>query len=110
MKNFIGIRTEDRHASDKRAPLIPVQVEKLINDYGIKVVVQPSSSRLFKGDTYRHVGAIISDDLSDCNVILGIKEISNHNLLPRKAYCFFSHTIKGQTYNMPMLKRILDLK
>lgn len=53
-------------------------------------------------------GAILRDDLSHANVILGVKEVPMKDLLPGKTYMFFSHTHKGQSYNMPMLKDILD--
>jgi len=110
MVNRIGIRKEDKDTTEKRAPLTPAQVEKLIREFQVEVVVEPSPQRIFSDSEYRQAGAIISDDLRDCNIIFGVKEIPSHNFLPKHTYCFFSHTIKGQDYNMPMLKRMLDLR
>lgn len=110
MVNRIGIRKEDKDTTEKRAPLTPAHVEKLIREFQVEVVVEPSPQRIFSDSEYRQAGAIISDDLCDCNIIFGVKEIPSHNFLPKHTYCFFSHTIKGQDYNMPMLKRMLDLR
>ncbi len=110
MVNRIGIRKEDKDTTEKRAPLTPAHVEKLIREFQVEVVVEPSPQRIFSDSEYRQAGAIISDDLGDCNIIFGVKEIPSHNFLPKHTYCFFSHTIKGQDYNMPMLKRMLDLR
>ncbi len=110
MQNKIGIRHENKDLTEKRAPLTPDQVRELINQHGLTVVVEPSETRIFKDEEYRAAGAAISSDLSDCNIVFGVKEIPIPSLLPGKALCFFSHTIKGQPYNMPMLKAILDLR
>ncbi len=110
MKNRIGIRRENEDISERRAPFTPQQVAELIREYGVEVAVEPSSDRVFPDEEYRKAGAIISQDLSGCNIIFGVKEIPAGELLPKQTYCYFSHTIKGQAYNMPMLKRILDLR
>lgn len=109
MRNCIGIRKENKDLTEKRTPLSPYQVMKLINQHGIHVVVEPSENRVFKDEEYEKVGAELSEDLSHCNIIFGIKEVPIDNLLENQTYCFFSHTIKGQPYNMPMLKKIMDL-
>ncbi len=110
MKNCIGIRKEDKDTTERRAPLAPHQVKTLIEKYSIKVLVEPAPNRIYEDSEYQIAGAILSDDLSECNIIFGVKEIPSHNFLPKHTYCFFSHTIKGQSYNMPMLKRMLDLR
>jgi len=106
----IGIRKETGHPNERRVVLTPDHVKKLIEEHKIDVVVQSSEQRIFKDDQYKEVGATISDDLSPCNIILGVKEVPPEDLIPNKTYLFFSHTIKGQKYNMPMLKKILDNK
>ena len=106
----IGIKRESRHPNEQRVVLTPNHVKKLINEHNIDVVVQSSEKRAFKDEEYVEVGAKISDNLSDCNLIFGVKEISEDELTPNKTHLFFSHTIKGQKYNMPMLKKILDNK
>ncbi len=105
----IGIRREDKNRWEARVPLIPDDVEKLIRR-GVEVRLQPSSIRTYSDVEYRRVGAFISEDLSDCPVILAVKEIPAHFFEPGKTYVFFSHTIKGQKDNMPMLKKMMDLK
>ncbi len=105
---IIGIREEDKSIWERRVPLVPEDVKKLI-EKGYRVIVEPSSHRVFKDEEFKNVGAEISRDLSPSKVILGVKEIPAQKI-EKKTYVFFSHTIKGQPYNMPMLKKILDEK
>jgi saccharopine dehydrogenase (NAD+, L-lysine-forming) len=110
MKNRIGIRRENKDKTEKRTPLIPEQVKKLIKYYKLEIQVESSPNRIFTAEEYQRAGASIVDNLKDCNIVFGVKEIPTSNLVPGQAYCFFSHTIKGQSFNMPMLKRMLDLR
>jgi len=109
-KIYVGIKKETGHSNERRVVLTPDHVKKLINEYDINVIVQSSKKRIFSDDEYKTAGATISKDLSPCKIIFGVKEVPANELLPNKTYMFFSHTIKGQTYNMPMLKKILDNK
>ena len=109
MKSKLGIRREDKNEWERRAPLAPEQVESLVRDNDIEVILQPSDLRVFTNEEYIQAGAKISEDLSSCPVILGVKEIPADRLLPRKTYLFFSHTMKGQPKNMPMLRKMMDL-
>ncbi|KAG0359381.1 Saccharopine dehydrogenase-domain-containing protein [Gamsiella multidivaricata] len=104
----IAIRREGKNRWERRAALTPEAVEKLIKETGIKVYVQPSTKRIFSDDKYRAAGAIVQEDLSPADIILGIKEVPIKDLLPGKTYVYFSHTHKGQEYNMPMLQDVLD--
>lgn len=110
MLNVIGIRNESKYPTERRAPFTPDQVKDLIKVNDINIIVQPSDKRFFKNEEYERAGALISNDISECNIIFGIKEIPVEDLIPNMTYCFFSHTIKGQSHNMPMLKKILELK
>lgn len=65
------------------------------------------SNRAPTGLKCLQAGAIISEDLSSCGLILGVKEVPGEQLLSEKTYMFFSHTIKAQPYNMQMLDTIL---
>ncbi len=105
---IVGIRKEDKSQWERRTPLVPGDVKELI-EKGLQFVVEPSPIRIFPDEEYERAGARISQDLSGARVILGVKEIPPEKLLPEKVYMFFSHTIKGQPYNMPMLKRLLEL-
>lgn len=75
---------------------------------GIKVLVQPSNRRAYPIQSYVQAGAEIKEDISDAPVIIGVKQVPVDSLLPNKTYAFFSHTIKAQDDNMPLLDAILD--
>ncbi len=105
---IVGIRKEDKSKWERRTPLVPDDVKELVNK-GIEFIVEPSPIRIFPDEEYERAGAKLSQDLSQADVILGVKEIPPEKLLPEKVYMFFSHTIKGQPYNMPMLRRLLEL-
>ena len=95
--NCVGIIKETR-SDEFRAPLAPVHIEKLKNKYShLSFVVQPSDLRSYKNQEYEKSGAIINDDLSKCDIILGVKEIDPSKLLYSKTYIFFSHTYKLNT-------------
>ena len=106
----IGIRRESKNEWEKRTPFTPEDVRELKDKYGIHTIVQPSQIRVFSDDEYCQAGAEINEDLSQASVIFAIKEIPLKFLEPGKTYVFFSHTIKGQDYNMDMLRRLKDLK
>jgi len=110
MMPTIGIRYEDKYELEKRSPIAPKLVQRLIQTHHFRVVVQSSKKRIFSDEEYRKAGAIIADNLSDCQVIFGLKEIPVNSLEPGKTYVFFSHVIKGQPHNMPMLRRMMELR
>ncbi len=109
MVNRIGIRREDLYAWERRAPLIPEHIRELVAEHKLECLVQSSDRRVYHDDEYRRVGIPVVETLDDCPVILGLKEIPVDVLRPNKVYVFFSHTIKGQPFNMPMLHRILQI-
>ncbi|KAJ3128077.1 hypothetical protein HK100_009383, partial [Physocladia obscura] len=109
-KLTLGIRREDKNRWERRVPLLPDHVERLVSDLGAKVLVQPSMKRVVPDDKYAEAGAFVQEDLSSADVIIGVKEVPIKDLIPDKTYLFFSHTWKGQRYNMPMLKSIMDKK
>jgi len=87
---------------ERRAPLIPDHVRELTEN-GYKVIVQPSNRRVFPDSQYRAAGAEVRNDLSDASVILGVKQVPVPNLMENQTYMFFSHTMKAQEQNMPLL-------
>ncbi|KAN0000432.1 hypothetical protein ACTFIZ_000856 [Dictyostelium cf. discoideum] len=101
----LGIRREDKNRWERRAPLAPSHVEELVKK-GIKVIVQPSTLRNYPNVLYEKAGAIIQEDLKECDVIVAVKEVPSEYLYNDKTYIFFSHTIKAQPYNMAMLDEI----
>jgi alpha-aminoadipic semialdehyde synthase len=107
---FIGIRREDKSRWEARVPLVPEDVRRLVADTGVRLRIQASPIRAFSDDAYRQAGAEIVQDLGDCPVVMGVKEIPPERLQPKRTYVYFSHTIKGQPANMPALKRLMDLE
>ena len=107
MSGKIGIRREDRNQWERRAPLAPSHVDRLVSS-GVEIVVQPSDIRIFPDEEYVRSGAVVSEDLSDCGLVLAIKEIPGEYFRPGGAYLFFSHVSKGQPYNMEMLRCVLE--
>ena len=103
----IGIIREEKNPPDSRVPLNPVQCRALMNEYPIEIVVAPSPTRCFKDDEFIAEGIKIQDDLGDCEVLMGVKEVPPSALIPDKIYFFFSHTIKEQPYNRNLLQTIL---
>ena len=104
----IGIRREDKNELERRAPLPPSHVEELVREKGLRVVVQPSKKRIFSDEAYREAGAVVQEDLADCRVVLGVKEIPPSKVVADTTYLCFAHVIKGQPESMPLLQRMLD--
>lgn len=108
MAKCVGIRREDKSVWERRAPVIPDHVH-VLRETGVEVLVQPSKQRVFTEKEYSAAGAGVSEDLSKCDVVFAVKEIPPSFFRRGGAYVFFSHTIKGQPYNMPMLRQMMDL-
>lgn len=94
---------------ERRAPLTPKHVKRLIEHQKLDFIVQSSAKRIFSDQEYLNAGALVENDLKKCNVILGVKEMPLDFFEAGKTYVFFSHVIKGQPYNMPMLRRMMEL-
>ena len=109
MSFTIGVRREDKNEWERRVPLIPEHIKQLKEKYDIETIIQPSSIRAFSDQEYIDSGANVSEDLSEAPVIFAVKEIPISLFQPRKTYVFFAHVIKGQKYNMPMLKKMMEL-
>ena len=109
MKKIIAIRHEDKYKMERRAPLTPKHVKQLI-DQGIEVLIESSPKRVFTDEEYQSVGAKVTTDISPASLILGVKEMPMDYFKANKTYVMFSHTIKGQKYNMPLLQNMVDHK
>ena len=110
MSKIIGIRREDKNEWERRVPLVPKHLKELKEEHGIDTIVQTSPIRVFTDKDYEDKGIAVQEDLSSCPVIFAVKEIPINFLEENKTYVFFSHVIKGQKYNMPMLKKMMELK
>lgn len=105
----IGIRREDKSRWERRVPITPDKVRVLREHHGIEFYVQPSPIRAFREEAYRAAGAIVQEDLSPASILFAVKEIPAEYFQSGKTYVFFAHVIKGQPYNMPMLRRMMEL-
>jgi len=110
VKHKIGIRREDKNKWERRVPLIPDQVETLIREKQLSFAVQPSPIRVFSDEEYEKAGAEVRENLDDCGIVFAVKEIPSELFREGGTYAFFSHTVKGQPYNMDMLRRLIELK
>ena len=106
----IGIRHEDKYKMERRSPIIPKHVERLVKHLNIDVIVQSSEKRVFKNEEFLKAGARVAKNMKECPIIFGVKEIPLHVFEKGKTYVFFSHVVKGQKQNMPMLKKMMELK
>jgi len=107
----IGIIKEGKTPPDRRVPLSPKHCEILQERYPeLEIAVQPSDIRAFKDSEYEALGLPMQEDLSDCDLLMGVKEVPIDMLLPNKRYMFFSHTYKKQEYNRDLLQAIIAKK
>ncbi len=105
----IGIIRENKTPPDARTPLTPDQCKRVCTELpATDVVVQPSSVRAFTDEEYKGAGVPLKEDLSDRDLLIGIKEVPVETLIPEKKYLFFSHTVKAQPHNRQLLQRILE--
>ena len=109
MAGKIAVRRETKSPLERRTPITPDLVGRLVKGSGVEVLVQPSARRIFPDNEYVRAGATMAENLGDAKVVLGVKEIPPDLFHPNTAYVFFSHVIKGQPYNMPMLAKMLEL-
>jgi saccharopine dehydrogenase (NAD+, L-lysine forming) len=109
MSKRIGIRREDKSIWERRVPIVPEDARRLQEEHGIEVWVQPSDIRVSREEEFAQAGARIEEDLSTCPVVFAVKEIPKDFFQPKHTYMFFAHVIKGQSYNMPMLERMMEL-
>jgi hypothetical protein len=107
----IGILREEKFPRDSRVPLTPSQCKFLMErNPDIEVVVQPCKYRCFTNEEFTYQGITLNENISDCDILLGVKEVPKELLLPNKTYIFFSHVIKKQLRNRKMLQTILEKK
>lgn len=107
----IGLIRERKSPADSRVALTPQQCADIMKEYpDLKLLVEPSPDRCYKDDEYRDAGIELTDDLTQCDILLGIKEVKEEYIVPGKTYFFFSHTKKKQPYNQKMMQALIDKK
>jgi saccharopine dehydrogenase (NAD+, L-lysine forming) len=105
----IGLIREGKNPPDKRVPLSPKQCRKVLDTFpNIEIFVQPSPVRCFVDADYTAQGIELREDLSNCDILMGVKEVPVDMLIPEKKYFFFSHTIKKQAHNRKLMRVLLD--
>ena len=104
-----GIIKERKNPPDRRVVFSPQKLQEFQQQFpAATIVVESSDIRVFSDDNYLKAGFEVTKDLSDCDVLIGVKEVPIDALIPNKKYFFFSHTIKKQPYNRNLLKAVLD--
>lgn len=105
----IGILREEKFPRDSRVPLTPSQCKFLMERHpDTEIVVQPCKYRCFTNEEFAYQGIKMNEDLTDCDLLLGVKEVPADKLIAGKTYMFFSHTIKKQAQNKKMMQAIIE--
>ncbi len=99
---------ERKTPPDRRVVFSPEKLKEVVQKFPkASFKIESSDVRIFTDEEYKRAGFEVSDDVSDCDVMLGVKEVPIPNLIPDKKYFFFSHTIKKQPYNRDLLRETL---
>ncbi|NCX96159.1 MAG: alanine dehydrogenase [Chitinophagia bacterium] len=105
----IGLIRERKKIGDNRVALTPMQcmeIPRIFKD--VLVVVEASPDRCISNEEYINEGVAMQSDMSDCDVLLGIKEVPPEHLIAGKTYLFFSHTKKKQPSNKPLMQALIQ--
>lgn len=104
----IGLIREGKIPPDKRVPFTPLQTDEIeLRFEAVKIICQDSGVRCFSNEEYQKLDIEVQSDVTNCNFLMGIKEVPIPELIPDKTYLFFSHTLKKQPYNKKLLQAIL---
>lgn len=107
----LGIVRETKTPPDKRVPLTPDHCRQILDEFeNVEIYVQPADMRAFSNEEYKNAGITLKEDLSDCEVLMGVKEVEISEMIPEKTYLFFSHTAKKQPYNRDLLRAVIEKK
>ncbi len=109
VKMKFGIIKERKNPPDRRVVFTPEELVRLKTEHPeAQVKVESSDIRVFSDEQYSSLGIEVTTDMTDCDVLFGVKEVPVDSLIPNKKYFFFSHTIKFQPYNRKLLQAILE--
>lgn len=108
----MAIRREEFNKWERRCSLTPKDCQRLLQKMGptLTIKVQPSNLRIFADSEWVEAGCELSEEIEDCDLIIGVKQVPCEKLIEGKTFMFFSHTIKAQEGNMEMLDEILKKK
>lgn len=104
----IGVIREGKVPVDRRVVLLPHQCKYIQEHFPVKILVQSSIVRCVRDEAYEAMGLPVVENVDECDLLLGVKEVPIKDLIPEKTYMFFSHTIKKQPANRALLRTILD--
>ena len=103
----VGILRETRNPPDRRVPLTPPQIIAVEELYPfVEFFVQPSDFRCYSNDEYEYLDIPLKEDLRDCDIMMGVKEVDKRTLIPGKTYLFFAHVAKAQPHNREMFREM----
>jgi hypothetical protein len=107
----IGLIREGKIPADNRVALTPAQCKWIHkNSPGVRIIAQSSPGRCFSDREYEMAGVTVRENVADCDILMGIKEVPIDTLIPEKTYLFFSHTKKQQAYNQQLFRAVIDSK
>jgi saccharopine dehydrogenase (NAD+, L-lysine forming) len=107
----VGILRETKNPPDRRVPLTPSQIATIQDNYPhVEFYVQPSDIRCYSDEEYEYLGIPLREDLHNCDILLGVKEVDKRTLIQGKTYLFFAHVGKRQPYNREMFVEIVEKK
>jgi len=105
----VGILRETKNPPDRRVPLTPPQITALEELYPfVEFFIQPSDYRCYSNEEYEYLDIPLKEDLHDCNILMGVKEVDRRTLIPGKTYMFFAHVAKKQAGNREMFRDMAD--
>src|SRR5512133_1411352 len=105
----VGILRETKNPPDRRVPLTPPQIVSLEELYSdVEFFVQPSDYRCYSNEEYEYLDIPLKEDLRDCDILLGVKEIDKRTFIPGKTYLFFAHVAKKQPHNLEMFRSMAE--
>lgn len=107
----VGILRETRNPADRRVPLTPPQIVALEELYpNVEFFVQPSDFRCYSNEEYEYLDIPLKEDLHECDVLVGVKEVDKRTFIPGKTYLFFAHVAKKQPHNLDMFRAMAENK
>lgn len=107
----VGILRETRNPPDRRVPLTPPQIIALEELYpNVQFFVQPSDYRCYSNEEYEYLDIPLKEDLRDCDILMGVKEVDKRTFIPGKTYLFFAHVAKKQPHNHNMFREMAEKK
>lgn len=105
----VGILRETRNPPDRRVPLTPPQIILLEEHYpNVEFFVQPSDYRCYSNEEYEYLDIPLKEDLRDCDILMGVKEVDKRTFIPGKTYLFFAHVAKKQPHNQEMFREMAN--